>query len=76
MSEEFDFGFSTGPEIDDVSADYQREIRRSRELYDAIIPLLDNLAKDADKNPVINWPDRAKKIKEFRDKLDKILAAK
>jgi hypothetical protein len=44
-------------------------------MYAAIMPLLVNLKKDADKNPIINWPNRAEKIDLFIDKLNKILAS-
>jgi hypothetical protein len=44
-------------------------------MYNAIMPLLTNLKKDADKNPIINWPDRGKKIDMFIAKLNKILAS-
>lgn len=42
-------------------------------LYDRITPLLNNLAKDADKKPIINWPNRKEKIDEFRAILEKIV---
>lgn len=42
-------------------------------LYDRIIPLLNNLAKDADKKPIINWPNRKQKIAEFQTILEKIV---
>jgi hypothetical protein len=34
-----------------------------------VLPLLNNLAKDADKNAYIHWPNRATKIEEFKKKL-------
>ncbi len=37
-----------------------------------IIPLLNNLAKDPDKE-YIHWPNRTKKIEEFRKKIDKLI---
>jgi len=40
---------------------------------DAVMPLLTNLKKDADKNPIINWPNRGEKIDLFITKLNKIL---
>lgn len=44
-------------------------------MYDAIMPLLINLKKDANKNPIINWPNRGAKIDQFITKLNNILAS-
>lgn len=69
--EEFDFGFTTGSE-----EDFKQEGNdKARAMYDAIMPLLANLKKDADKNPIINWPNRATKIDQFITKLNKILSS-
>ena len=66
---DFDFGFTTGSEDD-----YKQEGNdKARAMYDAIMPLLQNLQKDADKNPIINWPNRAAKIDQFIARLNKIL---
>ena len=69
--EDFDFGFTTMAE-EDIKAEGND---KARAMYDAIMPLLKNLQKDADKNPIINWPNRHKKIDEFITKLNKILAS-
>lgn len=61
-----DFGF-TAVIID------ESEDTRAKEMYDAIMPLLTNLAKDSDTSDYIKWPNRKKKIQEFIKKLDKIL---
>lgn len=42
---------------------------RTKDMFNAIMPLLDNLLKDSDKNPYINWPNRAEKIQAFKQKL-------
>lgn len=69
--DDFDFGFTTGSEDD-----YKQEGNdKARAMYDAIIPLLKNLQKDADKNPIINWPNRGAKIDQFITKLNKILSS-
>lgn len=69
FEDDFDFGFTTGSEDD-----YKQEGNdKAHAMYDAIMPLLKNLQKDADKNPIINWPNRAKKIDQFITKLNKIL---
>ena len=66
---DFDFGFTTGSEDD-----YKQEGNdKARAMYDAIMPLLQNLQKDADKNPIINWPNRGEKIDQFITRLNKIL---
>ena len=67
---EFDFGFTTGSE-DEFK---QEGNDKARAMYDAIMPLLVNLKKDADKNPIINWPNRAEKIDMFITKLNAILS--
>lgn len=67
--DDFDFGFTTSSE-EEIK---QEGNDKAQAMYDAIMPLLKNLQKDADKNPIINWPNRAKKIDQFITKLNKIL---
>jgi hypothetical protein len=67
---EFDFGFTTMAE-EDIK---QEGNDKARAMYDAIMPLLLNLKKDADKNPIINWPNRGEKIDQFITKLNEIIA--
>lgn len=67
--DDFDFGFTTSSE-EEIK---QEGNDKAQAMYNAILPLLKNLKKDADKNPIINWPNRGKKIDEFINKLDKIL---
>lgn len=67
---EFDFGFETLGQDDLVDNIYRENLQK---MYDMIVPLLDNLSKDADKNPIIKWPDRAKTIRAFKKKLDALL---
>ena len=69
--DDFDFGFTTMAE-EDIKAEGND---KTRAMYDAIMPLLTNLKKDADKNPIINWPNRAGTIDKFITKLNKILAS-
>jgi hypothetical protein len=69
--DDFDFGFTTSSE-EDIKQEGNDKVRA---MYDAIMPLLLNLKKDADKNPIINWPDRANKIDQFIAKLNKILSS-
>lgn len=75
--EDFDFGFTSVSE-EDITAPVVNEVigttqDKALQMYKAIIPLLNNLAKDSDKNAYIHWPDRAKKIEAFKKKLDTIL---
>lgn len=77
LDEDFDFGFTS------VSEDFVNqqametvagEVQDKAELmYKMIIPLLNNLAKDADKNAYIHWPNRAEKINQFKTKLQQLL---
>lgn len=69
LDDDFDFGFTTSSD-EDIK---QERNDKARAMYDAIMPLLNNLKKDADKNPIINWPGRAEKIDSFITKLNKIL---
>jgi hypothetical protein len=69
--DDFDFGFTTSSE-EEIK---QEGNDKATAMYNAIMPLLTNLKKDADKNPIINWPDRGKKIDMFIAKLNKILAS-
>lgn len=73
MDDDFDFGFSSVPEgslVDSSSLDDYKT--RLEKLYKAVIPLLNNLAKDAKINPYIHWPDREEKIEQFKKKLEDI----
>lgn len=63
---EFDFGFSSEEEVPLVDT-------RAQDLYNAILPLIDQLLLDADKKPVINWPNRKETLENFKQKLLGIL---
>jgi hypothetical protein len=73
--DDFDFGFTTVSE--DVFAQAEQATQegqlKAEQMYKMILPLLNNLAKDADKNAYIHWPNRAGKIEEFKKKLLSIL---
>lgn len=74
LDEDFDFGFTTHSDEEFVGADEAHAAQNKAEaMYKAIIPLLNNLAKDADKNEMIRWPNRAAKIAEFKKRLETIL---
>ena len=72
----FDFGFTTIGE--DEFAAREQEVANNadtkvQKMYNTIIPLSNNLAKDADVKEYIRWPNRKEKIHEFIKKLDQIL---
>ncbi len=71
LDDDFDFGFTTMAE-EDIKAEGND---KAHAMYDAIMPLLINLKKDANKNPIINWPNRGAKIDQFITKLNNILAS-
>lgn len=88
MSNDFDFGFSmvNEDELDVVqglslrSQKVENEVdnlqRKCDTLYNMIMPLLDNLAKNPEKD-YIKWKgkERLSKIEEFRDRLDGVYTA-
>jgi len=67
--DDFDFGFEFG---DDMSEAVDTAQNKAQQIYDAIMPLLNNLKLNPEK-PNIVWPDRVKKIDNFIKKLDNIL---
>ena len=69
LDESFDFGFTTHSE-EEVQAP---NVDRAQQIYNAVMPLLTNLKKDADTNPYIHWPNRGEKIEQFIEKLNTIL---
>lgn len=75
LDEEFDFGFTSVSE--DVFAQAEQAAtegqQKAEAIYKMILPLLNNLAKDADKNAYIHWPNRAEKINQFKAKLQQII---
>ena len=82
---DFDFGFTavTEDELDAVieaketavmkTAGLDKTQEKCDTLYNMIKPLLNNLAKNPEKD-YIHWPGklRSKKIEEFSDKLDEV----
>ena len=82
---DFDFGFTavTEEELDVVieaketavmkTAGLDKTQEKCATLYNMIKPLLNNLAKNPEKD-YIHWPGklRSKKIEEFSDKLDEV----
>lgn len=83
MSNIFDFGFTavTEDELEVVqeihskaeknAGDIDRLQDKIDALYHAVIPLLNNLKKNPEKD-YIHWPNRLQKVEEFEDHLTKI----
>jgi len=83
---DFDFGFSF---VDDKADELQQaKIKiaetsgrstvyqlRLEELFDAVIPFLDNLCKNPEKS-TIHWPNRVEKIEAYKEKLKQIVEGK
>lgn len=76
----FDFGFTftDEDEIEKAQSTAKAEQDRSEllqskldELYEAIMPFLENLCKNPEK-ATIHWPDRVAKIREYKQKLTQI----
>ena len=80
----FDFGFTTVDEgelkvvessksqVEQLEQQLKLVDARTTLLYDSIIPLLDNLRKNPEKD-YIYWPNRVSKIDAFETKLSNIL---
>lgn len=83
---DFDFGFSAVDEDElEVLQQARAEIETSSQtsadleykvnsLYNMVMPLLNNLAKNPEKD-YIYWPNRLEKIEAFRDQLDTVYNA-
>lgn len=64
-----DFGFSAVSAEDlRTPAQVTQATERVAALKKIILPLLDNLLKDP-KSEYLHWPDRARKVAEFRKKI-------
>ena len=76
MSDMFDFGFTAVDESELDSVQIQKNAATSIEerldsLYNAIIPLLNNLKKNPEKEYIL-WPKRLVKVEEFETYITKI----
>ena len=84
MDDDFDFGFTAVDENElDVVSEVKQEANEAAAneqiseeklnlLYNAIIPLLENLKKNPEKDYIL-WPDRVSKVETFKKKLDAIM---
>lgn len=68
FDDDFDFGFTTTSEAEIVS-----ENGKAEAMYKMIIPLLNNLSKNAETNEYIHWPNRKERIEAFKKKLESLL---
>ena len=76
LDEDFDFGFTTVGENEFLAREQEvvsNADTKVQKMYNMIVPLLNNLVKDADVKEYIRWPNRKQKISEFIKKLDQIL---
>lgn len=79
MSDMFDFGFTAVDENELEIAQQAAEKTATAEttqdkldrLYNAIVPLLNNLKKNPEKEYIL-WPDRLSKVEAFEDYLQNI----
>ena len=82
---DFDFGFTamtedelsvvqeTKAQAESASATAEQATQRAQIMYEAIIPLLNNLKANPEKD-YIYWPNRYEKLDAFADKLHQILS--
>lgn len=83
MSDIFDFGFTavdedelqavqqTAAKADDAEQLAMSTQERLDKLFNAIVPLLNNLKKNPEKDYIL-WPNRLAKVEQFEDHLQKI----
>lgn len=72
----FDFGFTAVDEdeleaVQKVSATASSAEERLNNLYNAIVPLLNNLKANPEKDYIL-WPNRLSKVEQFEDHLQEI----
>ena len=76
MADIFDFGFTAVDEdeleaVQKSTATASSTEDRLNNLYNAIVPLLNNLKKNPEKDYIL-WPNRLAKVEEFEDHLREI----
>ena len=76
MADFFDFGFTAVDESELETVQVQKNVATSIEerldgLYNAVIPLLNNLKKNPEKEYIL-WPNRLDKVEEFETFITKI----
>lgn len=73
IDETDDFGFTTHSK--DELIDTTTDQLKAHQMFNAIVPLLNNLLKDADTNDIIKWPNRRERIEQFIKQLEDILTS-
>ncbi|HAW04011.1 MAG TPA: hypothetical protein DCW83_04945 [Saprospirales bacterium] len=76
MTEIFDFGFTAVDEdeleaVQKVASEATSTEERLNDLYNAVIPLLNNLKKNPEKDYIL-WPNRYEKVEQFETHLQQI----
>lgn len=76
MSDMFDFGFTAVNEeeleaVQKVSVAAESTEDKLHNLYNAIIPLLNNLKQNPEKDYIL-WPNRLEKVEQFESHLQSI----
>tara|TARA_B100000609_G_scaffold104508_1_gene83007 strand:+ start:426 stop:665 length:240 start_codon:yes stop_codon:yes gene_type:complete len=76
MSDMFDFGFTAVNEeeleaVQKVSVAASSTEERLHNLYNAIMPLLNNLKQNPEKDYIL-WPNRLEKVEQFESHLQSI----
>lgn len=68
-----DFGFTTtnNSVLQKTEVDQYRD--RLLKMYAIVTPLIKNLMKDGDTNPIINWPNRTERLQTFLNELDELM---
>ena len=59
--------------IDELTGTAEEYKQRMEMIYNMIIPLLNNLEKDSESKSYIYWPDRKKKIQEFKVRIQAVV---
>jgi hypothetical protein len=73
LDESNDFGF-TFADSTEIQAKVENTENKLEGLRAMIMPLLNNLMKNPEKDTIL-WPDREKKIKQFIKKMDDYIAS-
>jgi hypothetical protein len=60
-------------QVETTSASAEQNAAKAQLLYDAVVPLLNNLKANPEKD-YIYWPNRYEKLDAFADKLHQILS--
>jgi hypothetical protein len=67
-----DFGFTT-TNISAQKTDVDEYRERLQKMHAMIVPLIQNLMKDGDTNPIINWPNRTERLQKFLNDLNDLV---